>query len=156
VHQGIEAGFGFVLLKAVFAQDDSFWFNVSYTYSDFHFANDTAWRNNQLPGAPAHDLRAEVLYKHQNGFYVGPNVEWVPQAYYADNANSLTVDPYALLNFRIGFDKSSGWSGYLEGRNLLDTRYISSVAIAGTANPASEIFNPGTGRAIYAGLRYKL
>ena len=156
VHQGIEAGFGFAFLKAVFAQDDSFWFNVSYTYSDFHFANDTAWRNNQLPGAPAHDLRAEVLYKHQNGFYVGPNVEWVPQAYYADNANSLTVDPYALLNFRIGFDKSSGWSGYLEGRNLLDTRYISSVAIAGTANPASEIFNPGTGRAIYAGLRYKL
>jgi hypothetical protein len=31
-----------------------------------------------------------------------------------------------------------------------------SVAIAGTANAASEIFNPGTGRAIHGGLRYRM
>ena len=33
-----------------------------------------------LPGRTAALLRAEVLYKHPNGFYAGPNVEWVPQA----------------------------------------------------------------------------
>jgi iron complex outermembrane receptor protein len=54
-------------------------------------------------------LRAEVLYKHPGGFYAGPN-----------------VDPYALLKFRIGYDAGPGWSGYVEARNLLDTRYISS------------------------------
>ena len=36
--------------------------------------------NNRLPGVPPHYLRAEVLYKHPNGFYAGPNVEWMPQA----------------------------------------------------------------------------
>jgi hypothetical protein len=37
------------------------------------------------------------------------------------HSNRVTVDPYALLNFRIGYDRGTGWSGYLEGRNLFDT-----------------------------------
>jgi iron complex outermembrane receptor protein len=156
VHQGIEAGLGVAFLKSVFAQEDRFWFNLAYTYSDFFFDGDTRYGNNRLPGAPPQYIRAEVLYKRLDGFFAGPNVEWVPRGYYADNANLVTVDPYALLNFRIGYDAGTGWSSYLEGRNLFDTRYISSVAIAGIANPASEIFNPGTGRAIYGGLRYRM
>lgn len=48
---------------------------------------------------------------------------------------------------------ASGWSGYLEGRNLFDTRYISNTAIAGTANEDSALYNPGAGRALYAGVR---
>jgi iron complex outermembrane receptor protein len=156
VHQGVEAGFGVAFLKSVFAQEDRFWFNLVYTYSDFRFDGDATWGNNRLPGAPPHSIRAEVLYRHPNGFYIGPNVEWMPQAFYADNANSLTVDPYALLNFKIGYDPGKGWSGYIEGRNLLDTRYIATTITAGKADPTMELFNPGTGRAIYAGLRYRM
>ena len=94
-------------------------------------------------------VRAEVLYKHPNGFYAGPNVEWMPQAFFADNANSLTVDPYALLNFKIGYDRGTGWSGYLEGRNLFDKRYISTTITAEIATASSALFNPGIGRAVY-------
>jgi iron complex outermembrane recepter protein len=98
-----------------------------------------------------------VLYKHPNGFYAGPNVEWMPQSYFADNANSLTIDPYALLNFKVGYDTGGpGWSGYLEARNLLDTRYISSTITAEIGTPVSALFNPGYGRAIYGGLRYRM
>jgi iron complex outermembrane receptor protein len=79
----------------------------------------------------------------------------MPQAFFADNANSLTVDPFALLNFRIGYVRSTGWSGYLEGRNLLDKRYISTTITAEKADATSELFNPGTGLAIYGGLQYK-
>lgn len=156
VHQGIEVGLGVAFLKSVFAPEDRFWFNAAYTYNDFFFDGDVLYGNNRLPGVPTHYLRTEVLYKHPGGFYAGPNVEWVPQAYFGDNANSVTADPYALLNFRVGYDRGAGWSGYVEGRNLFDTRYISSVAIAGTANAASEIFNPGTGRAVFGGLRYRM
>jgi iron complex outermembrane receptor protein len=156
VHQGVEAGLGIAFVKSAFAQDDRFWFNLTYTYSDFRFDNDATWGNNRLPGAPPHTLRAEVLYRHPNGFYIGPNVEWMPQAFYADNANTLTVDPYALLNFKLGYDPGRGWSGYLEGRNLLDTRYISTTITAGKADPSMELFNPGTGRAIYGGMRYRM
>jgi iron complex outermembrane receptor protein len=156
VHQGVEAGLGVAFLKSVFAQDDRVWFNLAYTYNDFFFDNDPLWGNNELPGVPPHYLRAEVLYKHPSGFFAGPNVEWMPQAFFADNANTLTVDPYALLNFRIGYDKGNGWSAYLEGRNLLDERYISTTITAGRATPDMELFNPGVGRAIYGGLKYRM
>jgi iron complex outermembrane receptor protein len=64
------------------------------------------------------------------------------------------VDPFALLNVRAGYERGTGWSAYLEGRNLLAKRYISTTITAGTATPGAALFNPGAGRAIYAGLRY--
>lgn len=155
VHQGIEAGVGLAFLKSVFAREDRFWFNLTYTYNDFFFDGDAKWGNNRLPGVPQHYLRAEVLYKDAHGFYAGPNVEWMPQSFYADNANTLTVDPYALVNFKVGYEQAAGWSAYIEGRNLFDERYISTTMSAETATAASELFNPGTGRAIYSGVQYK-
>lgn len=155
VHQGIEAGFGVAFLKSIFASEDSFWLNAAYTYNDFFFDGDARYGNNDLPGVPPHYIRTEALYKRPSGFYAGPNIEWVPKAYYADNANQMKADRYTLLNFRMGYDRPIGWSGYLEGRNLFDTRYIANTAVAGTADATSELFNPGNGRAIYGGLQYK-
>lgn len=149
VHQGIETG-----LNADIALGDAHTLalTAAYTYNDFFFDDDFRYGDNRLPGVPEHYLRAELLYKHRAGFYAGPNVEWSPNAYFADNANSLTVDPYALLNLRVGYE-TDRWAIYAEARNLTDERYISTVAIAGTASPASELFNPGTGRAVFAGIR---
>lgn len=156
VHQGLEAGIGVPFLKSVIDQGDRLWFNATYTYSDFRFDGDAGYGNNRMPGIPPHQVRAEILYKHPSGFYAGPNVEWMPKGFFADNANQLKVDAYSLLNFRIGVsDKGAGWSGYLEGRNLLDKRYISSTIVAGTATPASALFSPGTGRSVHAGLHYR-
>ena len=155
VHQGVEAGLGLALMKSVFASEDRFWFNSTYTYSDFFFDGDARYGDNRLPGVPQHYLRAEVLYTNPSGFAAGPNVEWVPTAYFADNANQTRANAYALLNFRATYDQGTNWSAYAEARNLADTRYISSVAIAGTANAASEIFNPGIGRTIYGGVTYR-
>jgi iron complex outermembrane receptor protein len=155
VHQGIEAGLGVAFLKSTFEREDRFWFNLAYTYNDFFFDGDATWGNNRLPGVPPHYIRAEVLYKHPNGLYAGPNVEWMPQEFFADNANALSVDPYALLNFKLGYGQDNGWSGYIEGRNLLDERYISTTITAGTATSTSELFSPGIGRAIYGGVQFK-
>jgi iron complex outermembrane recepter protein len=155
VHQGIEAGLGIAFLKSMFDREDRFWFNLAYTYSDFFFDGDALYGNNKLPGVPPHYIRAEVLYKHPSGFYAGPNVDWMPQEFFADNANSLSVDPYALFNFKMGYERDKGWAGYLEGRNLLDERYIATTITAGNATASSELFNPGTGRAVYGGVQYK-
>ena len=109
--------------------------------------------NNLLPGAPRHYLRAELLYKHANGFYAGPNVEWVPQAYYVDSANTLQTEPYALLGLKAGIDNGGPYSIYIEGRNLLNKAYIASASIIDKANANSPLFEPGTGRAVYAGFK---
>ncbi|HRO58764.1 MAG TPA: TonB-dependent receptor [Burkholderiaceae bacterium] len=156
VHQGIEAAFGFAFLDSAFDQGDRFWLSATYTYNDFFFDGDANYGNNRLPGVPRHQVRAEILYRHPSGFYAGPNVEWMPKGFFADNANRLKVDSYSLLNFRIGLgNRLAGWSAYLEGRNLLDKRYISSTIVAGTATADSALFNPGTGRSVYAGLHYQ-
>lgn len=155
VHQGAEVGLGVAFLKEIITQQDHLWLNVAYTYNDFFFDGDALYGNNRLPGVPRHFLRSEIAYKYPKGLHVGPNVEWMPEAFFADNANGLTIDPYALLNFRISYDRGRGWSGYVEGRNMLDTRYISTTITAGAADATSALFNSGYGRAIYGGVRFK-
>lgn len=161
VHQGVEAGLGVAFVKSVFASQDRIWWNNTYTYNDFFFDGDQQWGNNRLPGVAQHNIRTELLYKNPNGFYMGPNVEWMPDGFFADNANSLKVDGFSLLNFKMGYDQPVGWSAYVEGRNLLDKRYISStVTIGDGRGPVlpnfGELFNPGTGIAVYGGLRYRM
>ncbi len=157
VHQGIEAGLGVAVFKNIFTNTpdaDKVWVNLAYTYNDFRFDNDATFGNNQLPGAPRHFLRAEVLYKHANGFYIGPNIEWVPQAYYVDNANSFTTQAYAIWGLKAGVDDGK-YSMYLEARNIANTAYIASASIAQIANASSALFEPGNGRAIYAGMKVR-
>lgn len=159
IHQGIEAGFGAALIKGILEQDgspDALWLNAAYTYSDFRFDNDPLFGNNDLPGAPRHFVRAELLYKHPSGVYFGPNVEWVPDAYYVDSANTLDTKAYALWGLKLGYDNGGAWSAYVEGRNLSDEKYIASSGITNVADPAtSNLFEPGTGRAVYAGVQVK-
>ena len=155
IHQGIEAGLGVAVLKNIFTPDaDKVWINLAYTYNDFRFNNDVTFGNNQLPGAPRHFLRAEALYKHANGFYIGPNIEWVPQAYYVDNFNTFTTQAYAIWGLKAGVDDGT-YAMYLEARNIANTAYIASTSIARLADASSPLFEPGTGRAIYAGMKVR-
>lgn len=39
--------------------------------------------------------------------------------------------------------------------DLLDTAYIASASIINVANPALRLFEPGTGRAVFAGMKYR-
>jgi iron complex outermembrane receptor protein len=159
VHQGVEAGFGAAVVKSLFVAGrtpDKLWLNTAYTYNDFFFDGDALYGDNDLPGAPRHFLRAELLYKHPSGVYFGPNVEWVPQAYFVDNANTLKTEGYALLGAKLGFDDGGPITAYIEGRNLTDETYIASTSIAADLSGAdSNLFEPGNGRAVYAGVQYK-
>jgi len=158
VHQGLEIGFGVTVLKRIIAhgdRPDRLWLNVAYTLNDFHFDDDARFGDNVLPGAPRHFLRSELLYKHPQGIFFGPNVEWVPQAYYVDSANTLKTEPYAIWGLKLGFENGGPFSAYIEGRNLSDVAYIASASIIDTATPALPLFEPGTGRAVYGGVKYR-
>ncbi|MCC7347004.1 MAG: hypothetical protein IT538_06355, partial [Variibacter sp.] len=48
------------------------------------------------------------------------------------------------------------WSVYIEGRNLGNKAYIASASIIDVANPALPLFEPGTGRTVFAGIRGKI
>ncbi len=137
IHQGVELGFAARLWNGLIettGRRDEVWLNTAYTFNDFRFDNDVNYGNNQLPGAPRHFIRSELLYKHPSGVYFGPNLEWVPEAFYVDSFNTLDTKAYALLGAKLGFDNGGRWTAYIEGRNLTDEAYISSVSIATIAD----------------------
>lgn len=155
IHQGVEAGGEWSFLQDAIAKGDRLALRGAYTFSDFRFDGDTAFRDNELPGAPRHYIRTELRYTHANGWFAGPNIEWVPQAYFVDNANTTKTEPYALLGMKAGYEYSRQLRLFLDGRNLLNKTYISNVSVASTATATSALFNPGDGRAIYAGLEWR-
>jgi iron complex outermembrane receptor protein len=159
IHQGVELGFGAAVLRSIFAggpKADQLWLNTAYTFNDFRYDGDVLWGDNELPGAPRHYVRAELLYKHPSGVYAGPNIEWVPEAYFVDSANSFTTASYALWSAKLGFDDGGPIAAYIEGRNLSDEAYISSTAIAANVKGVdTALFEPGNGRALYGGVQVR-
>ena len=148
MHQGVEIGFGAAVLKSMFvsgANPDKIWMQLAYTYNDFYFDNDPKFGNNQLPGAPPQYMRGELLYKHPSGWFFGPNIEWVPQAYFVDSVNSLTVDPYMLWGMKAGFDNGKNFSFYVEGRNLSDRAYIAQRQHHRCRNAQARLVRAGLG-----------
>ncbi len=120
VHQGIEAGLGVALFKNVFArggQADKLWLNLAYTFNDFRFDHDAAFGTICCPVRRATSFAPRCSTSTQR-FYFGPNVEWVPQGYYADSANTLSTDGYAIYGLKAGFDDGGRYSAYIEARNL--------------------------------------
>jgi iron complex outermembrane receptor protein len=162
IHQGIELGADATLLKNLMLRSadapDRVRLRLAYTFSDFRFDGDPAFGDNEIPGAPRHYVRAELVYQHPSGFYAGPNIEAVPTSYFVDNANTLTAPPYAIVGFRAGWMAEHGFSVFADARNLADRRYVSSVGTipAATGAPATDSqFYPGDGRALFVGAEYR-
>lgn len=163
-HQGVEAQAGLTLLKGLFepeAAPDRIWGEVAYTLNDFTFdggndaINGQSIVGNDLPGAPRHYIRARLLYKSPAGYAFGPNVEWVPQGYHVDSLNTADAKTgaYALLGFGASYDREA-FSVFLDARNLLDEKYISSVSTARVASPTQALYEPGTGRTVFVGASF--
>jgi iron complex outermembrane recepter protein len=156
IHQGIELGGEIRLWSGLLqtgAERDELRLRQAYTYSDFRFDGDPVFRDNRLPGAPEHYYRAQLEYRSPLGFRFGPDVEWVPRAYFADNANTLKTSAYAIFGFRAAAEVTRGVELFLDARNLADTVYISNVSSIPTPNPANQnVFFPGDGRAVYVGV----
>ncbi|MGE0423121.1 MAG: TonB-dependent receptor family protein [Reyranellaceae bacterium] len=162
IHQGVELGLDATLLKGLAtgqaADGDSLALRLAYTYSNFYFDRDRTYGSNIIPGAPAHYLRAELRYTHPSGFYVAPNIEWVPMGYYVDNANtaSLMTDPYVLFGLKAGAEPVKGMRLFLDVRNIFNKTYVSNVSVTTSATAASALYNPGIGRAIFVGAELRL
>jgi iron complex outermembrane receptor protein len=148
IHQGVELGLGVEL-------PENLKLRLAYTFSDFRFDGDPAFGDNELPGAPRHYLVAELRWEQPSGFYAGPNVEWVPEAYYVDNANTLKTEAYAILGAKAGWRFENGLSIFLDARNLTDEAYISNVGVVPVATPGAALFNPGDGRSLFVGAEWR-
>jgi iron complex outermembrane receptor protein len=154
LHAGLEAGLD--LRWRAGDAGDLAWRQV-YNWSRFRFDGDRAFGDNQLAGLPEHFYRAELLFEHRGGWYGGPGVEWVPDRYPVDHANTLFADAYTLLNAKVGYRTAWGWSGFVEARNLTDETYAATTGVIADARGLdSAQFLPGDGRSVFAGIEYRL
>lgn len=152
IHAGIEAEFNLRFA----APGGSFALRQVYNWSRFRFDGDPVYGDNQLAGLPEHFVRADFLYERTSGFYGGPNVEWVPEKYPVDHANTLFADPYTLLGVKVGYRAKSGWAGFVEGKNLTDETYAATTGVLADARGRdSAQFLPGDGRSVFAGLEHR-
>ncbi len=148
IHQGIELGLGWQALP---------WlgFNAIYNYNDFRFDNDVQFGDNELAGAPPHQIRLSARYE-DHGVYVEPNVELIPDAPFADYANTLKSDSYAVLGMKAGWEVLDNVTLFVDGRNLTDEDYISNLSTSTDARVGSTaLFYPGAGRSVFGGLTVK-
>ena len=153
IHQGIELGLNGTAWRS--ERNDRITGRMALTVSDYRFDNNPTYGNNQLPGAPPYYLRAEARYDSPGGFYIGPNLEWSPQGYYVDNLNTTAfmTAPYALLGLKAGYTGLKGFEFFVDARNLTNQMYVSNVGVTSTANPTSQLYNPGDGASVYAGIQ---
>lgn len=124
----------------------------TWTYAAFgegEFEED--YQGNRLPGVAPHRIGSGIsLYLGDH--MVSTDLEWVSE-YYVNSANTVSNDPYFLVNARWTFQglRFDGWrvQPFVSVYNVLDERYNTSVAIN---NAAGRFFEPGAGRSFQAGL----
>jgi iron complex outermembrane receptor protein len=148
-HAGLEAFFGAELPVggngAVLAPQ------LSLSLNEFSFDGDVFYADNDLPAAPSHVLRGELLYRHRGGFYVGPTFDVIGERF-ADFANTYRVDSYALIGLRAGWARAR-WRVFGELVNATDDSYVATVGVRDVADGDAEILNPGAPRSLYFGIQ---
>ena len=77
---------------------------------------------------------------HPCGFYMGPNVEWVPFGYSVDSVATVFADRYAVLGFKIGYRAKRGLAVFFEARNITNTNYAAATGVTAKQTPSQ----PGT------------
>lgn len=162
IHQGIEASLtldvGALALQNVLPESGRLLLEQAYMYSDFAFDGDATYGDNKLAGMPPHVYVAAFRYKSVGanglGWDIAPKVEWVPNGGYVDYANRLEAPGYTTIGVEGGVDLAKSVRLFVDARNLTDRNYISTYSnITDAALAATNVFYPGEGRSVFAGLK---
>jgi iron complex outermembrane receptor protein len=154
--QGIELGASAEVLSNVVTKGDKITLAQLWNFSDFRFDNDPQYGNRRIAGVPRNVLRTTIGYRQATGLRVSGTIDWVPQGAYVDYANTLKPPGYVLFGIQASYAFQKGVTLFLDARNLANKRYVSdfsTLADARTANTA--VFYPGSGRAVFGGVRYQ-
>lgn len=155
IHQGLEAGLGWVFARNSYRQGDSWTVSQIYNWNDFFFDGDEQYSNNQIAGIPEHVLRTELRYATDQ-WSIAPNMEFVPKAPYVDFANTLKATSYAVFNVESKYMIDDNKELFFEARNIFNKNYISNFSTITAATPLNtNVFYPGEPLSIYGGLKIK-
>lgn len=162
IHQGIEASLtldlGTLAFRNLLPEGNRLLLEQAYMYSDFAFDGDATYGDNKLAGMPPHVYVAALRYKSAGadglGWDIAPKLEWVPNGGYVDYANRLEAPGYTTIGMEGGVDLAKGVRFFVDARNLTGRNYISTYSnITDATLAATNVFYPGEGRSVFAGLK---
>ena len=154
-HAGLETGLAYQLPGGVFVHgdiQDHLALRAAYTYARYTLVEDPDYKGNEIPGAPQHSATAEIKYTNPSGFSIAPTVEWIPQSYFLNSANTVRNDAWSSFGFRAEWAvESAGITAFVAGSNLADRRFSQSAQVD---NAAGKYYEPAHRLAFYGGLRW--
>lgn len=150
IHQGLELGLGGRFLGR--------WtWRTAMTLQELRFDGDPVYGDGRLPGLPEAFVRAELLYRGNDGWFAGVNLESSLKRYPVDFTNSFFAESYAILGAKLGRRIDSRLSWFAELRNLANTRYAATTnVVRNQAGADGALFLPGDGRSFYAGIQWDM
>lgn len=157
VHIGLEA---FAQWTAIETDAGALTLTGAYTWSDFKFDGDPQFGANRLAGAAEHQFHGELTWRGNSGWFISPNVNWIPGDVVVDYANTTTAPGYTVWGLSAGLDIGNARL-FLDARNLTDENYIATFSTAPcllttptctSANTNPALYYPGETRALYAGV----
>ena len=153
---GVEAAANMVVANDWIQAGDQLRFGLDWTWTEASFDNDVTFGNNQLPIVVEHTIEGRLNYRN-GGFSTEVFVTHVPDGGFADYANTLQADGYTTLGARMSYD-TGRWLVFLEGRNITDEKYVSTVIGARNNLNGNDnaIFAPGEPAAFTLGLQVSL
>ena len=154
IHQGIEAGVDFRLLRALLAPRglELTWRQIA-TWNDFEFDDDPIYGDNDLAGVPSVLYVSELRIDAVRGWYLGVNLRWVPSGPWVDFANTVDTPGYELLGLTAGWRLSEHLELFGSAENLFDKRYIANFTTnADQSRENGRVFTPGQGFGFFAGI----
>lgn len=149
VHRGVETGVSLALGRRALAQ-------LAYTYTDARFHEyataDAVHDGNEVPGIAPHRLEGILSYRAPADWYVDLESRYV-SGMAVDDANTAASPAHAVTDVRAGLVglRLAGATAapFLGVTNLFDREYNASVVINAFG---ARYYEPGPGRAFYAGL----
>ncbi len=150
---GIEASADARLATPGWQAGDSLIADARWTFTDARFADDPVFGNRRLPILPPHVIGLGLAYAAPHGMTGAIFATIVPEGGFADYAGTLQADGYATIGARAAW-KLKTVTLFVEGRNLTDKRYASTVIAAqnNLGGVDSSTFAPGEGRAVTFGI----
>ena len=100
--------------------------------------------------------RSQSLFGRVGQLFAATDISY--RSSFSSNASYSTyliVDAYSLVNARVGFRATSGWTVFVWSRNLLDKEYF-ELLTAAPGNSGLFVGQPGDGRSIGVTLRLAL
>jgi len=144
-HRGIEVGLGLPLRSNLDL-------SASYAFQDHFFRTGTN-EDNQLPGVPRHQGSVEMNWADPlgtSGLEVSGFLNWTGKMY-VDDEHTLTNDAWATMDLKVRYD-TGRFTPFFSVENVWDENFVPDVDV----NPqfGNDVFNPGWGRTVRAGVEW--